>query len=304
MGGRYFSPFSSCQTGGSGIFFALPATAMKLLKLPVQSRDKSGRGPARRLRASGQIPAVIYGKSGVRHLTVKEPEFRLLMRAVAGTTALVEISDQTGAATLSLLQEIQRDARTDHFVHIDLREVSANEPMRVGVPVRVTGESVGVKLESGIIEISRHEIFVKCLPKDLPDIITVDVTELHAGHSIHVSDLKPIPGITFIDRAEEVVVACVVPKVEEEPVAAEAVPAEGEAAATADGAAPAEGDAAKAGDAKGAPAAGAKGAPAAGAKGAAPAAGAKGAAPAAGGKGAPAAAPAKGAAPAKPAGKK
>ncbi len=72
---------------------------MKLLKLPVHSREKSGRGPARRLRASGQIPAVIYGKSGPRHLTVKEPEFRLLMRAVAGTAALVEISDNTGTTT-------------------------------------------------------------------------------------------------------------------------------------------------------------------------------------------------------------
>jgi large subunit ribosomal protein L25 len=266
---------------------------MKLLKLPVHPRAKTGRGPARRLRAASEIPAVIYGKSGVRHITVKEPEFRLLMRAVAGTAALVEISEQGGTPTLSLLQEVQRDARSDRFVHIDLREVSANEPMRAGVPVRVQGEAVGVKLESGIIEISRHELFVKCLPKDLPDFILIDVTDLHAGHSIHVRDLKPIAGVTFADRADEVVVACVVPTVEEEPVAAEgAVPAEGEAAAAgAEGAAPAEGDAAK-------PAA-------AGAKGAAPAAGAKGAAPAAGAKGAAPAAGAKGAAPAaKPAGKK
>ena len=281
---------------------------MKLLKLPVHSREKSGRGPARRLRASGQIPAVIYGKSGPRHLTVKEPEFRLLMRAVAGTAALVEISDGTGGTTLSLLQEVQRDARTDHFVHIDLREVTANEPMRAAVPDRVQGEAVGVKLESGIIEVSRHELFVKCLPKDLPDIIMIDVTELHAGDSIHVRDLKPITGVIFADRADEVVVACVVPKVEEEPVAAEAVAVEGEAgAAPAEGEAGAEGAAAKPGDAKAA--AGAKGAaPAGGAKGAAPAAGAKGApaakgaAPAAGAKGA--AAPAKGAPAAKPAGKK
>jgi large subunit ribosomal protein L25 len=240
----------------------------------------------------------------VRHITVKEPEFRMLMRSVAGTAALVEISEQGSAPMLSLLQEVQRDARSDRFVHIDLREVSANEPMRAGVPVRVQGEAVGVKLESGIIEVSRHELFVKCLPKDLPDLIMIDVTDLHAGHSIHVRDLKPIPGVTFADRADEVVVACVVPTVEEEPVAAEAVPAEGAAAAGAEGAAPAEGDAAKAGDAK-APA-GAKGAaPAAGAKGAPAAAGAKGAAPAAGAKGAPAPAAAKGAAPAaKPAGKK
>jgi len=270
---------------------------MKLLKLPVYPRTKTGRGPARRLRSSSEIPAVIYGKSGVRHLTVKDPEFRLLMRAVAGTAALVEISDQSGVATLSLLQEIQRDARTDRFVHIDLKEVSANEPMRAIVPVRIVGESIGVKLESGIIELTRHELHVKCLPKDLPDIISIDVTELHANDSIHVRDMKPIPGVTFTDRADEVVVACVIPKIEEEPVAAEAVAVEGEAAAAgAEGAAPAEGAAA---DGK-APAAGAKGAaPAAGAKGAAPAAGAKGAAPAAGAKGAAPAA--KGAAPAKPA---
>jgi large subunit ribosomal protein L25 len=267
---------------------------MKLLKLPVYARTKTGRGPARRLRSSSEIPAVIYGKSGVRHLTVKDPEFRLLMRAVAGTAALVEISDQAGLATLSLLQEIQRDARTDRFVHIDLKEVSPNEIMRAVVPVRVIGESIGVKLESGIIELSRHELHVKCLPKDLPDIISIDVTELHANDSIHVRDLKPIAGVTFADRADEVVVACVIPKVEEEPVAAEAVAVEG--AAPADGAAPAEGAAAAPADGK---------APAAGAKGAAPAAGTKGAAPAAGAKGAAPAAGAKGAAPAaKPAGKK
>jgi large subunit ribosomal protein L25 len=272
---------------------------MKLLKLPVYARTKTGRGPARRLRSSSEIPAVIYGKSGVRHLTVKDPEFRLLMRAVAGTAALVEISDQAGGGTtLSLLQEIQRDARTDRFVHIDLKEVSPNEPMRAVVPIRIIGESIGVKLESGIIELTRHELHVKCLPKDLPDIIFIDVTELHANDSIHVRDIKPIPGVVFADRADEVVVACVIPAVEEVAVV-EAVAVEG--AAPADGAAPAEGAAPADGKA---PAAGAKGAaPAAGAKGAAPAAGAKGAAPAAGAKGAAAPA-AKGAAPAKPAGKK
>jgi len=268
---------------------------MKLLKLPVYSRQKTGRGPARRLRASSEIPAVIYGKSGVRHLTVKDPEFRLLMRAVAGTAALVEISEQGGAPTLSLLQEIQRDARTDRFVHIDLKEVSANELMRAVIPVRIVGEAIGVKLEAGIIEVSRHELHVKCLPKDLPDLITIDVTDLHVNNSIHVRELKPIPGVTFADRPDEVVLACLIPKVEEEPVAADAaaaVPAEGEAAAAAVG---------PDGKPVAAPAAGADGkaaAPAAGAKGAPAAAGAKGAAPAAGAKGAPAAAPAKGAAPA------
>jgi large subunit ribosomal protein L25 len=264
---------------------------MKLLKLPVQTRAKTGRSPARQLRGAGLIPAVVYGKSGVRHLTVKEPDFRLLMRAVAGTAAIVEIADERGAPQLSLLQEIQRDSRTDRFIHIDLKEVSANEQMRASVPVHIVGEAVGVKMEGGIVEVGRHELDIKCLPKDLPDYITVDVSELHAGDSIHVRDLKPIPGVVYDEDADEVIAACVIPAVEEEET-----PAEGAVVEGAEGAAPAEGaEGAAAGDAaKGAPAAaGAKGAaPAAGAKGAAPAAGAKAAAPAAKGA-APAAKPAK-----------
>jgi len=275
---------------------------MKQIKLPVQLRDKIGRAPTRRLREAGLIPAVVYGKSGVRHLTVREPDFRTMMRAISGTAAIVEISEDKGAPMLSLLQEIQRDSRTDRFVHVDFKEVSANEQMTATVPVHVVGEAVGVKMEGGIIEVSRHDIDVKCLPKDLPDFITVDVSELHVGDSIHVRDLKAIPGVIFDEAADEVVAACVIPAVEEEEAPAAAVPAEGEAAATAEGAA-AEGEAAKGADGKPA-AAGAKGAaPAAGAKGAAAAAGAKGAAPAAGAKGA-APAGGKGAPAGKPAGKK
>jgi large subunit ribosomal protein L25 len=275
---------------------------MKQIKLPVQLRAKIGRMPSRHLRTAGLIPAVVYGKSGVRHLTVREPDFRTMMRAISGTAAIVEIAEGEGASMLSLLQEIQRDPRTDRFVHVDFKEVSANEQMNATVPVHVIGEAIGVKMENGIIEVSRHEIDVKCLPKDLPDFITVDVSALHAGDSIHVRDLKPIEGVIFDEHADEVIAACVIPTVEEEEAPATAVAVEGEAA-PADGAAPAaEGEAAKGADGK--PAAGAKGAPA-GAKGAAPAAGAKGA-PAAGAKGA---APAAGAKPAgksggKPEGKK
>jgi large subunit ribosomal protein L25 len=268
---------------------------MKQIKLPVQPRDKMGRGPARRLRDTGLIPAVVYGKSGVRHLAVREPDFRTLMRAISGTVAIVEIADAQGAPQLSLLQEVQRDSRTDQFVHIDLKEVSAHEQMRANVPVHVIGESIGVKIEGGIIEVSRHDLRIKCLPKDLPDFITIDVSALHAGDSIHVRDLKPIPGVIYAETPEEVIAACVVPPAEEEEAPAEVVPVEGEAAAGAEGAAPATGDAAaKPGDAK-----------AAGKPGDAKAAGKPGDAKAAGKPGdAKAAAPAAGAKPAgKPGGK-
>jgi len=159
------------------------------------------------------------------------------------------------------------------------------------VGVRLLGESFGVKNENGIIEVSAHSLLLRCLPKDLPEFVEVDVTELHVNQSIHVSELKKIAGVEILDKPGLPVVSCGEPPAEEVVATVAAAPVEG---ALAEGAVPAEG-------AAGAPAAGAAGAavPAAGAKGAAPAAGAKGAAPAAGAAGAAApAAGAKGAAPA------
>jgi large subunit ribosomal protein L25 len=191
----------------------------------------------------------------------------------------LERSDKADKA-LSFLQEVQRDPITDKYLHIDLQEVKANEKFEIRVAVRVTGESFGVKNQSGVLEINTQQLRIRCLPKDLPEAISVDVTELKVGETIKVSSLKPIAGVEYMDLKGQPVVSCVEPVAEiVQEAAAAATPAEG-AAAPAAGAAPAEGAAAPAAGAA-APAAGAKAAaPAAGAKAAAPAAGAKPAAPA------------------------
>ena len=127
--------------------------------------------------------------------------------------------------------------------------------MIINVAILVVGEAYGVKTEGGILETAAHRLRIRCLPKDLPDFIEVNVTELKVGGAIHVSELSPIAGVEYLDDKNQTVVLCVEPPAEEV-AAVVAAPVEG--AVAADGTAtPAAGDAAaKPGDAKaGAPAA-------------------------------------------------
>jgi large subunit ribosomal protein L25 len=257
-------------------------------KLTVATRAQTGRSASRRLRKSNRVPAILYGKhTKPESLSIEGQEFVRLLKSVGDRAVLVELQrgDKPEKA-LSFLQEVQRDPITDKYLHVDLQEVKADEKFEIRVPVHLTGESFGVKNQSGVLETATHLLRIRVLPKDLPEAITIDVTELKVGETIKVGSLKPVAGGEFLESKGQPVVSCVEPVAEVVQEVVAAAPVEGAAAA-----APAEGAAAAPGAA---PAEGAK--PAAGA--AAPAAGAKpGAAPAAGAK--PAAGGAKPAAPAK-----
>jgi large subunit ribosomal protein L25 len=258
------------------------------LSLKVATRAQTGRSSSRRLRKANRIPAILYGKhSNPEKLSIEVPEFTKLLKSVAGRSLLIELDREGAPKALSFLQEIQRDPITDRYLHVDLHEVKSDEKFEIRVPVRVTGESFGVKNQSGVLEINSHVLRIRCLPGDLPEAIEVDVTALNVGQTIKVGELKPVNGVTFLDDKGQPVVACVEPVAEiVQEVATPAATAEGAAAVPAEGAAaaaPADGKAA-------APAAGA--APAAAGKAAAPAAGAKPAAPAGAAKAAAAAKPA------------
>lgn len=247
---------------------------MKKYQLTVTTREGTGRSASRRLRKAEKIPAILYGKhTKPESLAISAPEFVKLRKEIAGQAALIELKREAGPTALSFLQEIQRDAITDKYLHLDLHEVKADEKFEIRVPVRIVGEAAGVKVGGGILETSSFQLRIRCLPKDLPSLIEVDVTAVELGQTVHVSDMKPLPGVEFLDQGNQPVVSCVEPPAEEVATTPEA------AAAPADGAAaPAAGAAAApaaAGDAKAAAPA-AKG----DAKAAAPAAGAKPAAPA------------------------
>jgi large subunit ribosomal protein L25 len=234
--------------------------------LNVATRAQSGRSASRRLRKANSIPAILYGKhTSPEKLAVDTPEFVRLLKAVAGRAVLVELHRKDKAEkALSFLQEVQRDPLTDQYLHIDLQEVKADEKMEIRVPLQVTGESFGVKNQSGVLEIATHTLRVRCLPKDLPSVIEVDVTELKVGETIKVAELKPVAGVDFLDQKGQPVVSCVEPVAEivqeaaATPAAGAAAPAAGAAAPAAGAAAPAAGDAAKAATPAAAPAAGDK----------------------------------------------
>ena len=247
---------------------------MKKYQLTVTTREGTGRSASRRLRKAEKIPAILYGKhTKPESLAISAPEFVKLRKEIAGQAAIIELKREAGPTAISFLQEIQRDAITDKYLHLDLHEVKADEKFEIRVPVRIVGEAAGVKVGGGILETSSFQLRIRCLPKDLPSLIEVDVTAVELGQTVHVSDMKPLPGVEFLDQGNQPVVSCVEPPAEEVAATPEA------AAAPADGAAaPAAGAAAApaaAGDAKAAAPA-AKG----DAKAAAPAAGAKPAAPA------------------------
>ncbi len=183
---------------------------MSDLILNTTTRTQTGRSASRRLRRANQIPAVLYGKhTDPESLVVEAPEFRRLLKAMGGRAVLVELKKAgDNENSLSYLQEVQRDPLTNNYLHIDFHEVKAGEKIDIHVPVTIVGEALGVKNQNGVLEITTHELQVRCLPKDLPATITVDISNLEVGEMIKVSELTAIDGVEFLDTENQPVVIC------------------------------------------------------------------------------------------------
>jgi large subunit ribosomal protein L25 len=206
---------------------------MKQFKLNIVNRENTGRGVARRLRAEGNIPAVVYSKGKSRSISLSLVEFRDLKRSIGGGAALIELVDEKGETALTSIQEIQRNAFKNCINHIDFLEVARGESFVAQVPVHLINESeaTGVKNEGGVIDHKTHSVEIRCRPSKLPDHVEVDVQDLAVGDAIHISDLTPIEGVEFLGNDIQVIVSCQPPTVAAEPteeveeVAADEVPA-------------------------------------------------------------------------------
>jgi large subunit ribosomal protein L25 len=213
---------------------------MSEYKLTAQRRAESGKGPARRARATGRVPAVLYGHGmDPVHLSVDAREFGHALRTGAGSNVLIELT--VGRAThLALAKEIQRHPVRGSFVHVDFLAVRRGETVQVRVPVHLVGEAPGVR-EGGIADQDLHQVTVEAEVTAVPTAIEADVSGLEIGDVLRVADLKAPEGATIIDDVEASVVSIVAPTVEEEPEvegaeeAAEGEAAEGEAAPAAEG---------------------------------------------------------------------
>src|SRR6266853_2649468 len=196
----------------------------KQVKLKAEPRPNVGRSGVRKLRARGIIPAVIYGgKVKPQALQVAARDINAIMSHASGENVLVDLEiagEKSNRA--ALVQEVQHSPVGGEIVHVDFHAISMDETIQAEVPLEPTGTPVGVKTFGGLLEQSLRALAIECLPGDLPDRITVDVSQLNIGDSIHVRDIHFPPGVTPKVQPDLTAFSVVAPVVEEEPVVAEA----------------------------------------------------------------------------------
>jgi len=199
-------------------------------------RDTFGRNNAGRLRREGRIPAVLYGgESRDGEPVAVDPKALMhILHSDSGVNTLIALKLDGAGETRVLVKEYQLDPVSRKLLHADFYRVAMDKVLRVTVPVVLTGEAKGVKAQGGVVDFVNRDVDIECLPADIPEHLTVDVTELMMNDGIRVRDLdtggkwKPVSDLDLL------IVHVIAPKVEAEPA-----PAEG-AAAVATPAAPAE----------------------------------------------------------------
>jgi large subunit ribosomal protein L25 len=200
---------------------------MPVIPLSGARRADIGKGAARKARAAGRIPGVLYGHGQEPvALSVSAREFELAVRKQGGNPIIGLGLD--GAEHTALIRDVQYDPLTHDIIHLDFLRISLTEAIEVEVPIRLVGLPVGVKDGGGILEPILRELKVRCLPTAIPASVEVDVAALNIGDSVHVSAIV-LPEVTILTDAD-VTVATVVPptvQVEEKPAEEAAVAAEG-----------------------------------------------------------------------------
>src|SRR5215472_3933562 len=255
---------------------------MKSVPLNAFPRALARRAGAKKLRSDGRIPAIIYGRQAKpQNLEVIAKEMEDLIHHSISENLLVDLAvkDDARPKRLALVQEVQHHPLTGKVLHVDFHEIAETEKVTVSIPVETVGEAEGVKTQGGVLEHVLFKIRVRGLAKDIPELVTVDVSHLKIGEAVHLGEIKTPPGVELIGDKQIPVIAVAAPRTEEEEAAeaAEAAAAaagevemikekkeEGEEAApAAKGAEKGEKAAAKPGEKAAAPAADKKAAPAA-----------------------------------------
>jgi large subunit ribosomal protein L25 len=165
-------------------------------KLSAHVRPEAGSNAVKAVRARDSVPAVIYGSSvQPQNLEINRREFEILLSHAAGESILVDLTvEENGQSVnrLAMVQEVQHHPLRGDVLHVDFHAVSANETIEASIPIEPQGEADGVKNFGGILEIVLRDLAIRCLPKDLPEVLHVDVSGLLVGDAIHVRDI-PLP---------------------------------------------------------------------------------------------------------------
>lgn len=194
---------------------------MERITLNAEKRDRTGKGVARSLRRAGTVPAILYRGGGSTPIMLNRKELAGFIQKTAGEQVMVNLNFTGGESRLALVKDYQVDPLKGELLHTDFFEVSLTEELKVTVHITTTGEPIGVKRDGGLLQHGVREIEIQCLPDKVPGHISVDVSGLETGKSIHVSDLSLGEGIKILTDPVELIASVTAPIVEE------AAPAEG-----------------------------------------------------------------------------
>ena len=205
---------------------------MENFTIEVSERPSIGKASANRCRREGFIPAVAYHKAE-KPLAVQVPlkEFTALASKARRSQVFTfssSVPSLNGKA--AIVKEVQQDYLKGRVIHVDFQTLKDDEEITVDVPVKLVGESPGVKNQGGILAFVTHEVTVSCLPKHIPASISLDISSLGLGQSLHADQLQLGEGVTLADDASETIVSVVASRAEEEAKPAEAAPAAAAAA--------------------------------------------------------------------------
>ena len=198
---------------------------MSTVKMEAASRSETGKGPGRRLRMQGKIPAIIYGDDKEPVMTsIPQHDFEVMVRS-EGMNVLIDLAvDGQPEAQTVVIRDIQRDPTTDHMIHADFVRIRRGQKMDFEIPVVASGAPIGVK-DGGILETINHTVMMRCLPSAVPHELTVDVSGMNIRDSLHISDITPPEGVEFLADEDLTLFTIMSPKEMEleEPVEAEEV---------------------------------------------------------------------------------
>ena len=198
---------------------------MATASLSAESRSEKGKGVARKLRAAGRVPAVVYGHAREpQSLSLNTRDLEKLLSTIAAGSTVVELS-LGGATTKTLIREVQRHPFKKQIMHVDFQELVAGEKVIVSVPLVFVGVPEGVRLSGALLEQILHSVEVRVDPSSIPNHIDVDVVHLAMGHSLHVRDLVLPEGLEVLSDEDATICAVIAPRAVVEAVAeGDAVP--------------------------------------------------------------------------------
>ncbi|HET7214315.1 MAG TPA: 50S ribosomal protein L25 [Terriglobia bacterium] len=197
----------------------------EMFNVEAEARETFGKNAARRLRHSGRVPGIVYGGGGPAVSIAVDPKAIIrILHSEAGHNAIFTLQIPDKAPARVMLREWQWEPIHGGLLHVDMVRIARDEKLRVRIPIRVTGEPEGVKIQGGVFEFILREVEVECLPDDIPEHITADVSALVIGRQLRVSDLPVEAGVKVLADPGRVVAHVVTPKAEAPPAVEEGAP--------------------------------------------------------------------------------